>query len=192
VMRIGHALAGHKPDIPALIWKDERLAEPAIDNTSRFLDAAAHLFAKFHAHRGGNPAERDALKASLVADLKADIGPSSPSARPGDPTRAARYRLRALGAEYGGRPIPEYRVGGWSEEALVETRADVVTKLAVLLEEHAGRAGDILGFGTRIPCTWKDPARYRETNWFKFQEAVKAHLEECWGVLARRIPEIAG
>jgi hypothetical protein len=191
LMRIGHALAGHKPDIVGLIWRDGRLETPLIDNSSRFLDAAAHLFCKFYDTRGGARAERERLAAELVADLGADIGPSSETSRALDPARMVRYRQRALSPEYGGQAIAEYRVAKWADEALVEQRAQIRTKLALYLEEHAGRAGDILGFGTRMACTWKDPAHYRETHWYRFQEAVKAHRDECWAVLVRRLPEIA-
>ncbi len=46
---IGHADAGHKPDIINRIWKDSRLVPGSrlIYNKKRFLEAAKHLFTKY-------------------------------------------------------------------------------------------------------------------------------------------------
>ena len=49
----------------------------------------------------------------------------------------------------------------------------------------------MLRLGTSMKCTWRDPVHYRDTDWYKFQEAVKAHLDECWEVLVRDLPELA-
>jgi hypothetical protein len=56
---------------------DDRLASPVIDNTSRFLDAAEHLFRKLAGYKNPNLAKEDTDRAaaSLVADLRSDIGP---------------------------------------------------------------------------------------------------------------------
>jgi len=51
---IGHADAGYSPDIPCLIWEDERLINPLIDNRERFIEAGMALFGKylqFNEHR---------------------------------------------------------------------------------------------------------------------------------------------
>ncbi len=193
VLRIGHALAGHKPDIPDLIWTDGRLVNPTIVNADRFMDAAQHMFRKLYAHNHGAAwgAEQDAIAASLVADLRNDIGtPGTKSAA--REIRVARYTARALTAPYGSAPILDYREGKWSDDAFVEKRAEIATKLAIYLAEHAGLVGDTLSFGIRMQCTWKDAPRYQDTDWFKFQDAVKSHVEECWGVLLRSLPDIAG
>jgi hypothetical protein len=192
LLRIGHALAGHAPDIPGLIWTDERLAKPEIDNTARFLDAARVLFAKLYMQRNdsADPDKIAAIAESLTADLRADIGPSTRNSRQQDETRITRYKRRALSAPYGATPIPEYAIGRWANEAFNEQRAGIATGIAEFVGRHTGLAGDILEFGTRMPFTWKDPARFRETAWCKFQEAVKAHLTECWSLLRGRFPEL--
>jgi hypothetical protein len=190
VLRIGHALAGHKPDIPDLIWTDGRLASPTILNADRFLDAANHLFRKLYAHNSGAPAELEQAAASLLADLKADIGEPSTVSAPKD-LRIQRYQQRALTQPYGATAIPDYLESKWADDAFVEKRADIKTKLAAFMTEHAGMAGDMLNFGIRMECTWKDPARFKQTDWFLFQEAVKSHLDECWGVLQNRLANIA-
>ena len=66
-----------------------------------------------------------------------------------------------------------------------------MTKLAAYASERAGIVGDALSFGIRMQCTWKDAQRYQDTDWFKFQDAVKSHVEECWGVLLKSLPDIA-
>lgn len=192
LMRIGHALAKHLPDIPGLIWNDDRLADPVIDNTARFMDAADHLYRKLATFKNGAiaQAELDRTSASLLADLRADIGPSNRDAQPLDPARIARYHRRALTKEYGGAAIPEYQEAKWADAAFVEQRSDLLPRIATFLAEHAGIAGDILEFGVRMPCTWKNPANAKQAEWYKFQEAVKAHLDECWDVLIKRLPEI--
>jgi hypothetical protein len=79
LMRIGHALAGHKPDIPGLLWTDPRLMDPDIDNTARFMDAAHHLFRKFALFKNPQLTDQQLQQeaGSLVADLGSDIGPSA-------------------------------------------------------------------------------------------------------------------
>jgi len=193
IAMVGHALAKHQPDIPGLIWTDGRLTNPIVDNTPRFLDAANHLFRKFYAYKNSaqDSLRVDSEAASLLADLKLDIGPSSEHSLAEDPARIQRYKNRALTAPYGRLAIPEYSVGKWADAAFVEKRADVAIKLEIFMDENAGIIGDALDFGTRMPCTWINPAQYKETDWFKFQEAVRSHMDECWGVLIKQDPAFA-
>jgi hypothetical protein len=192
LMRIGHALAGHLPDIPGLIWTDGRLANETVDNTKRFLDAADHLYRKLAAFKDPavSPAQLDRTAANLVADLVSDIGPSRTAATQLDAARIERYRQRALSREYGASAIPEYREARWADAAFNEQRSDLSEQIAIYLARHAGLVGDVLDFGTAIPCTWKNPAERSETDWYKFQEAVRSHLDECWDVLRQRLPDL--
>jgi len=80
-LKIGHALAGHQPDIPDLIWTDGRLANSRVINADRFLDAARHLFVKFCSVTR-KQAPQGAEIESLVADLRADIGTPSTASGP--------------------------------------------------------------------------------------------------------------
>lgn len=193
LMRIGHALAGRQPDIPGLIWTDGRLVEAEIDNTARFMDAADHLYRKFATYRNAqiSRAELDGAAASLVSDLRTSIGPSSRASPPHDQSRIERYKQLALTPPYGGVPMPEYREASWADAAFIEQRSDLEEQIAVYLEKKTGMVGDILGFGTRIPCTWKNPAGYQQTDWWKFQDAVRSHLAECWDVLMKQLPDLA-
>lgn len=192
LLRIGHALAGRQPDIPDLIWRDDRLVDPVVINVDRFLDAAAHLFKKFCALQGRFAVGDDNPDlVELLRHLKEDIGPPATISAPRE-QRIERYRRRALSSAYGATMLPDYRSGDWSDAAFIEQRADLLTRVEIYIAEHAGIAGDILAFGTRMPCTWKEPSRYRETQWFRFQEAVKAHLDECWEILKREFPDLDG
>ena len=152
LMRIGHALAGHQPDVPGLIWTDNRLVESEVDNTGRFMDAADHLFRKLAAYKTPAiaPADLSRMVVSLVNDLKSDIGPSSRTSVASDPARIARYRQRAMTAPYGAIAIPEYQEGKWADAAFVEQHADLGPRIATFMAEHAGLVGDILDFGTRL------------------------------------------
>jgi hypothetical protein len=190
LMRVGHALAGHQPDIPGLIWNDDRLVEAEIDNTERFMAAADNLYRKFasYRHPDADKGALDTVAASLVSDLRTDIGSSSRSNRQTDPARIVRYKQRALTAAYGGMAIPEYKDGSWADAAFIEQRSDLAQRIGIFLEEKAGTTGDALGFGTKISCSWKNTSQHQDTDWWKFQVAVRSHLEECWEVLQRRLP----
>lgn len=188
-MWIGHALAGHLPDIPGLIWTDARLSEPVVDNTDRFMAAAGKLFRKLAHYRNPSASVEDDV-ASLERDLRADIGASRRLTAQLSKRRIARYRARALTETYGATPMPRYRVGRWADRAFIEQRADLLPSIAIFLREHTGIAGDALGFGTRLRCTWRDPATREQTDWYKFQMAVRSHLEECWNILTATMPEL--
>lgn len=77
---IGHADAGHYPDIPCLIWEDERLIDPLIDNRERFIEAGMALYDKYldYNRNRGVPAEKssDVMQDELIQIL----GPSSKQA----------------------------------------------------------------------------------------------------------------
>ena len=134
-------------------------------------------------------ADMDRVATSLVADSRSDIGPSSRASPALDAGRIARYRRRAVTAPYGATAIRDYQEGRWADAAFVEQRADMGPRIATFLAENAGLAGDILDFGTRLTCTWKYPATYMQTDWYHFQEAIRSHLDECWGVLTNRLPD---
>ena len=76
---IGHAEAGHKPDIPNLVWIDTRLSElyKKVNNKQRFIDASEHIFRKFCEHNKTSfqdkwPALRDKLDWA-IGECSADV-----------------------------------------------------------------------------------------------------------------------
>jgi hypothetical protein len=86
-------------------------------------------------------------------------------------------------------PIPTSKKCKSADAAFTE-RSDLGPRIAIYLQKNAGIAGEALAFGTALPCTWKDPATREQTDWYKFQEAVKSHLDECWDVLMKRLPDL--
>ena len=185
VLKIGHALANHDPDIPDLIWTDARLSSPQIVNADRFMEAARELYAKYCQVTKKPLTVAD--QESLVADLRADIGPPSPASAP-PASRIDRYKERALAPAYGGQLIPDYQPGAWADAAFVEQRRNLGNEIDTWLATHAGLASDTLTLHP-MTYTWKDPDTCKTTDWFRFQEAVKAHLDECWALLHQHMPQ---
>ena len=35
--------------------------------------------------------------------------------------------------------------------------------------------------------TWREPGKYKETNWYKFQEAVKSNQDTTWDLLDNKV-----
>lgn len=191
-LQIGHALAEHMPDLPGLVWRDDRLADEiaTVNNRDRFVDAAAHLFAKLYQHNHGSaPPQADIL--SLKADLTADIGQHDVN-NTRLAARLSNYKNRAFTPAYGGTAIPEYDPGRWSNAAFVEDQKSLAAELAQTVADAFGDFGDALRDAQRVKCTWRDPHHFESTDWYMFQEAIRSHLDECWTILTKRLPDIAG
>ena len=165
-LSIGHAMAGRDPDPPGHTWTDPRLVGhlKEVDNTERCLQAARHLF---HLYRLAQPQDRrekdqGAALAGLEKHLRQAIG--SPADGPeAVERRKERYGVRATRKHYRAHPMPEYSPEAWFEEAV---------------EKTAGGKRD-----------WKDPAAYRETDWFQFQEAVKKHFALAWSLFSAALED---
>ena len=151
IPNVGHAEAQHRPDLPGLIWEDVRLIRKIsmIDNKERFLQAAEALFAKFRMYVDpGCPEQTVALdKSSLRSELDKAIGdPDKNNENRGQ--RIARYK------EIIGSAFREYEEDRWFNDAVIrEWLLPFIKPLA--------------------KYEWK--ANYKNGDWFKFQEAVKAH-----------------
>ncbi|NWF37066.1 DUF6765 family protein [Mariprofundus sp. KV] len=93
---IGHADAGYSPDIPCLLWQDERLEKPQIDNRDRFIEAGMALFVKYlKFNKDRNSAARctvEEMEAELVALLGASSTMSSMELNRSN--RYARYKQK--------------------------------------------------------------------------------------------------
>ncbi|MGE5475488.1 MAG: DUF6765 family protein [Bacteroidales bacterium] len=176
---IGHADAGHHPDWPALVWKDARLQHEPVDNRARFLDAAAHLLAKLarYARPGIGDADIAARQADLCRDLDAAIGPRDDDNRDRQ-ARIARYRLLAESGAYGATVLPEYDAHQWFALA-------IDTRVRGLKDSTDGVLGQIDPLFADV-YTWKDRATYRQSAWFRFQQAVIDHQNTAWDILAQR------
>jgi hypothetical protein len=162
-------------------------------NRERFLDAAGHLFEKFFRHTQSTVDEvaLSAQKAALLADIDQDIGPQDDAnLRVAD--RIAAYCKRALEPAYGASPIPAYSDGQWFSEAFNEDH-DKVRDDAKGLNRHSSLSDvtaflkDVFFDVHRQTVSWKNaaPDAYPKTHWFQFQEAIKAHLNECEEMLVK-------
>jgi hypothetical protein len=184
LLNVGHGSAGHLPDQPALIWTDPRLVDETVDNRARFLDAAEALFRKLALHLDPTLTDDDLSRdvAALRADLDADIGPADPHGDKGlKQQRIARYQARAASADYGGRALDPYDEYAWFNAAVHEDGAHFRQKVDNLL----GLFDDYIDQTDAFECTWRDPQTFDRTDWHRFVEAVKAHQNACWDLLAR-------
>ena len=173
---IGHADAGHNPDWPALVWRDPRLINEAVDNTERFLDAAGHLLEKLARFADATIADEEIARRRdrLIAALRDAIGERD-QANERHEERIDRYLELAASAEYGDRPLPRYDEDLWFDQAVNEHVRG--------LRDRGDAA--LLRFDPLTDrYTWKEPATHRQTDWHRFQEAVKAHQDETWDILA--------
>lgn len=178
IPNIGHADAGHDPDGVSLVWQDTRLICERVDNKARFLAAAVGMLRKLAGYVDPRMTmkERDTREAALKNDLDRCIGAPDQDNTHED-QRTARYQELAWTPEYGGRELEPYNARSWMDEAVDEA-----------VRALRDRSGTFLA---RLdPFTdlyrWKDRENYKQTHWYRFQEAVKQHQDETWGILADR------
>ena len=172
----GHADAKHKPDLPRLEWQDARLVESTVDNRQRFLDAAAHLFDKLWPlvntlETEASFAHMDSERRALADDLSAAMGDDP---KEDNPSKARKDGYRALAAQmpYGSLEIPAYDEDEWRRQAIRTKRVPTVRNSQKTRTVHSFCRGG---------CS---------SDWFKFQEAVKAHAD-CAKAIICENPAIA-
>ena len=147
---ICHADAGHKPDEISLQWEDERLVRghSEIDNKKRFLEATGCIYERY-AEYLNNQADGQAL----LDEIGKAIGDSGDT--PED--RIGRYK-ELIGAEF-----VDYEKKRWFDEAVDFENEEVADQ----------DPQDTIPI-SRTEWVWKGED-YKESRWYKFQEAVKAH-----------------
>jgi hypothetical protein len=177
IPNIGHADAQHNPDWPALVWRDHRLLAERRENKTIFLDAAAKIFRKLAkiTFPKARPAGIREKGKELLADLEEAIG-GRDQTNAGKAERIGRYRALSVSPAYGGTEMPVYDSDAWIDGALKE---------------------DVRGLRDRSDFTlarwdplcdvysWKNRRSYRQTDWYRFQEAVKRHQNSAWEILSR-------
>jgi hypothetical protein len=158
---VGHALAMHVPDIPSLVWEDIRLTSQYRQkkNKEQILAAAGNIFDFY----GGNtkPGKAaDSERKKLLRDLDEAMGAEAEADTDGRAeVRRANYR-ELLRNDY-----KEYDEDRWFYAA-VDCRS----------------VGETIGTpSVEYKYSWKD--KYRESDWFKFQEAAKGHKAAALNVL---------
>ncbi len=173
---IGHAEAGFNPDWPALVWRDPRLINEAVDNTERFLDAARHLLEKLARFVDESITDKEVAKrqSELTQDLRTAIGERDQANERQD-ERIARYCDLAQHVEYGDQSLPYYDEELWFDEAVNEHVRGLRDRGDIALLRYDPIADKY---------TWKDRHNYQQTNWYRFQQAVKDHQNESWEILA--------
>ena len=187
---VGHADAGHHPDWPALVWEDPRLvnANAMIDNRSRFLEAADHMLRKLAKLADSKISDKalDTKASELRQDLNTAIGDQDNTNKM-RAERIGRYRELAATKAYGSEMLSDYDENEWFAQAINEKvrglrdRDSEWSRLTVLKDRY----------------TWRNPDSYRQSHWYRFQEAVKAHQDETWGILKEStfnglaLPELA-
>jgi hypothetical protein len=176
---IGHADARHNPDWPALVWRDKRLlgTNARVDNKGRFLDAAAKLFEKFRrfTSKTGSRKVLNADRNKLIKGLDEAIGEVDQN---NEKAKARIEKYKAFSQDEIGYELPEYDEYDWFEEAINEKIRGLRDRSDQFLTRYDPFT-DVY--------TWKKPRKYKETNWYKFQEAVKNHQNTAWEILEDKV-----
>jgi len=178
---IGHADAQNNPDWVALVWKDGRLlgVNSRVDNRARFLEAAKHLFEKYRKYTDPNCSRKmlDKDAGKLIKDLGAAIGKQDQS-NSNAKARIRRYKELSATGDYGGQGMKDYNESDWIEKAInikvrgFRDRSDsFLMRWDPLTDKYA----------------WKNPGKYKQTPWYKFQEGVKQHQDTAWDILYKPV-----
>ena len=169
---IGHALVMHAPDIPPMVWDDMRLTSPYKEkkNKEQILTAAGNIFDYYC--RNTKPGNAESIKKQLLGDLDAAIGAET-EWDSGDLTQSRMANYRALlGGDYLGGDYKEYDKSQWFDAA-VDRQVD---------------AGSLGSGKPKFNFFWKSD--YRNSDWFKFQEAVKVHQTVALNVFSKTFREM--
>jgi hypothetical protein len=145
---IGHADAEHHPDWPSHRWEDARLVEGAVYNTDRFMAAAKKLYEK----------DRTAMQNNAPAAAWSEL---------------ENKLVDAMGPLFSGS-INWYK----------DQRMDAYRRLAPWIGEFdeaewrdAAIEKDFPGHFISGSGTWREDVAPEETDWYRFQEAVKEHQQ---------------
>lgn len=174
---IGHADAQHNPDWLALVWRDMRLKDERRDNRKLFTDAAKHLFKKLIQFT-----DPKISKAMITKKTKQLIEALGKAIGERDQTngqcneRIARYRELSEMADFGDRKLEVYDEDKWIEEAIKEKVRGLRDRSDITLARW-----DPL----QDVYSWANKRNYKQSHWYCFQEAVKAHQNSAWDILSQ-------
>ena len=161
---IGHADAGHDPDIIGHKWNDNRLLKSEVNNTVRFLAAAQELFQHYRNYLINTGKEFNSNNSwdkleELLIEL---MFPVSTEEKDVEKVRREGYKKAAPW-------LPEYDENDWFRYAvntdvkgLKDSTKGLLAKLTLFKDRHY----------------WRSEKIKENTHWYQFQEAVKAH-EAC-------------
>ncbi len=178
---IGHADAKHSPDLPGLVWEDERLisSHSRIDNRQRFLEAANRLFHKLSefAQPDMTTEQRLAEAQALENDLFGVMEERDPN-NAFSTVRIERCIELSNRAEYGGSALIEFDKEAWMDSVVNE-------KVRGLRDRSEANHLGIKVFEDEY--SWKDVSTYKESDWYRFQEAIKKHQETVLDILQESV-----
>ncbi len=159
---VGHADFIHHPDWVGHSWNDSRIINSQINNNYRFLDAAKCLFQEFT--ESTHIADSDTLWAALQEDLLDAMGPAFSGETPvgRDARHESYHRLFEL---------PEYDPRFWFDSAVETTVNGLPDEFVPALTVFEDR------------YEWKE--NWQNSDWYLFQEAIKAHQAFCMEELAQ-------
>ncbi len=157
---IGHADGEHHPDWICHRWTDNRLVESEVSNKSRFLSASEALFKKYCGYlkvekKKDNSSEWDKLEKELITLMG--------SSYTGNKSKYEEQRLAQYKKSLG-KFLPEFNERKWFDGA-------VKTKVRGMRDSHEGLKEKLTIFEDEY--SWKDEAGKEDTDWYRFQEAVK-------------------
>ncbi len=161
---IGHADAQHLPDIPGLVWGDERLVSrnKEVNNTKRIIEAAENIFKKYKSYLNRNVDDKEIGEEweKLKEDIENAIGRNFYGKDKERKHRVSRYKELL-------KDFKEYDEDDWFEEA--------VDREVVGLPDnyHEGLLSALKIFSDK----YHKKTGFENFHWFKFQEAVKGHQE---------------
>jgi len=175
---ICHCNAGPLPDRAGKSWKDERLSDPEIYNNDRFLEAVKKLYNKLSEHN--NQEVKIEERNQLINDINKIITEQNSRA-----DRIEKYKKLAAKTDYLGTEMPDYNRYAWFNSS-ISGKYPARYKIRIFYFSYNPK-NDIYNART---YSWDNPEKYQETDWFKFQEAVKAHQGMMTDILSEVISEV--
>lgn len=162
---IGHADAEHHPDWPAHRWEDCRLVEGEIDNTERFIIAAERIYQRFK----GYIESKNLTVNREWNDLRSQL-------------------IQAIGISCSGSQnwYHERRLASYKKIAPWLGEFDETDWFSAAIDRKvSGLPDNILPSFTFLKdkLYWRENVKKEETDWFRFQESVKAHQSLTMGMI---------
>ncbi len=159
---IGHADGEHHPDWVGHRWNDNRLVDSDISNLNRFLSASKALFGKYCDHiKTTKNKDNSGRWTQLEQDLKQVMGPSYTGNQP----RYEQDRLQAY-KQKTGKWLQAFNQRLWFDAA-------IETEINGARDSHDGLGARFTLFEDEY--FWKEGQDREKTDWYRFQESVKAH-----------------
>jgi hypothetical protein len=179
VPKVGHAEALSQPDKITGRWMDNRLQGEYvfIDNLTRFLDAARHIYEKLCGFTGKKPHGWELLRDRI----KTLIGPYDES--------DSRQKERILGYIVE-EELLEYNKYDWLRDAVVTNDNEQILEDAFKHYDKFSWLKDQVLYKTGV--FKKPPLQARsgffESNYFRWQAAAKNHLQTANEILSSILP----